>query len=135
MLVYLSIDIDVLDPVYGDSLDVVTDFQATCIVDRAMHFEDITYDPADYTIDGKINSELSRAFPLLDEQTELLFNIHYVTLANLWGFKVLLKKLELKEQELTEEMKSLQTYIISNVCGTARVTNEALEAADRSLAQ
>ena len=93
---------------FSASLNKVTDFQAICIANRAIHFDDIPYNSADYSIGGRINSELSKAFPSLDEQTERLFNIHYVTLANLWGCQLLLKKLEHKEQELNEEMKALE---------------------------
>lgn len=93
---------------FSSSLDKVTDYQVTCMADHTIHFNDISYNPEDYSIDGKINNELAKAFPSLDEQTELLFNIFYVTIANYRGATLLLEKLELKQNELQKELNSLE---------------------------
>jgi hypothetical protein len=93
---------------FSTSLDKVTDYQVTCIVNNGMHFDDISYDPQDYSIDQKIDDELTNAFPSLDQQTEQLFNIFYVTVANYRGGKLLLEKLALKEAELQQELLALE---------------------------
>lgn len=93
---------------FSDSLDKVTNYQVTCIIDKGMHFDDISYNPQDYSIDQKIDDELTKAFPSLDQQTEQLFNIFYVTVANYRGGKLLLEKLALKKAALQQELLALE---------------------------
>jgi hypothetical protein len=87
---------------FSTSLNKVTDYQVTCIMNNGMHFDDINYDPQDYSINQKISDELTKAFPSLDQQTEQLFNIFYVTVANYRGGKLLLEKLSSKQKELQQ---------------------------------
>lgn len=90
------------------SVNKITDHQTVCIVDQNMHFDDITYNPAEYPIDQKINHELATAFPELDGLTEQLFNIWYVINANMYGSQLLLSKLTAKEDELQAELAALE---------------------------
>jgi hypothetical protein len=93
---------------FNYSINEVTNLQTMYIVDRNMHFDDITYDPADYPLDAAIDRQITKSFPSLDEDTNQLFNIHYVIHATITGSKMLLEKLELKSQELTKELEALQ---------------------------
>jgi len=78
---------------FHNTLDKSTDYYITSIVNEGMNFDNIIYSPQDNSIDQKINDELAKAFPSLDAQTEQLFNIFYVTMANVRGIKLLLEKL------------------------------------------
>ncbi|HSC25607.1 MAG TPA: hypothetical protein VLB80_05340 [Candidatus Babeliales bacterium] len=93
------------------SINKITDFQTMCIVDDLMHFDDIAYSSADYTINQKIDSELAHSTPPLNEIALKLFNIWYVISANLCGTKLLLKKLELREKELLRELANEEQRI------------------------
>jgi hypothetical protein len=78
------------------SVEDFTDYQLNQIIEKNICFNDINYSEinAEYPVFKKIEDELYKVFPSLDEQTEQLFNIFYVTTANCRGHKLLLHKLD-----------------------------------------
>jgi hypothetical protein len=93
---------------FNVSINHFTDYQLNHIVEKGLCYNDIGYPEIAYPIFKKIDDELTKAFPSLDQQTEQLFNIFYVTIANYRGGKLLLEKLALKEAELQQELLALE---------------------------
>ena len=93
-------------PEFATTIEQVTDAQATFIVEKNMQYKQFSAYPSDFSLEQKVDSE--RAIAALDQPTEQLFNIFYVTWAVITGSKMLIKKLELKKAELEAELRTLQ---------------------------
>jgi len=93
---------------FNDTINQITDLQASCIAEQGMSFDEIEIDSAHYPLDHVIDNELNKVFPQLNEPTSQLFNVLYVTLLVDMGCNILLEKLELKEQELNEKINVLE---------------------------
>lgn len=94
---------------FNRSIAEVTDYQTEQIVNKGVRFDDIIYDDFTFTysINRKIDIELTKAFPCLDQQTEQLFNIFYVTIANYKGGIMLIEKLTVQENALRQKLQAL----------------------------
>jgi len=94
---------------FNRSLDEMTDYQTEQIVHNGVRFNDIIYENVilTYSINRKIEAELTKAFPSLDQQTEQLFNIFYVTIATYRGTMMLIEKLTDKEKAITQKIHDL----------------------------
>jgi len=94
---------------FNRSLSEMTDYQTEQIVDNGICFNDITYENVilTYSINRKIEAELTKAFPSLDQQTEQLFNIFYVTMATYRGTMMLIAKLTDREDEIAKKIHDL----------------------------
>jgi hypothetical protein len=90
------------------TLHDITDRYVDCIINENMNFNDIVIDSSGYPLEGKINSVLTKASPALNEQTEQMFNVFYVTIAIMKSSKLFCGKLRLKKKKLLSELAALE---------------------------
>jgi len=91
---------------FTTTLEQVTNAQTTLIAVDNAKFNNITIDSIAFPLEQKVKDDLVLA--AFDEQTEQLFNILYVVFVVIRGSKMLIEKLEIKENELTAELAALQ---------------------------
>ena len=104
-----------------NTINYLTDFQITCIVNKHMAYNDIEYTPESYPLEQKtlmqrIDTAIASSSIPSHTDGELLFNIYYLQATQNLGYKLLLEKLTLKKQELITEFTSLEA--------TNQTTNE-----------
>ena len=102
-----TIDLIVHSEEFSDALTSTTDYQKECICEKNMTFDQITYEKNE-AISNKISLELHQAFPQLDEKTNTLFNIFYITYANSNGCKLLIDKLDKEIGTIRKQINSLK---------------------------
>jgi len=89
-------------PEFTQAVENMTELQKNSILfDTQINEEDFT----NLALVSKVNEALAQEFPSLDEQTEKLFNIMYVTIANILANKQLLNKLDAETKNLTATTK------------------------------
>ncbi len=101
---------------FNCSIREMTDYQTEQIVNKGICFNDIIYNDFifTYSVNHKIDIELTKAFPCLDQQIEQLFNIFYVTIANYKGGIMLIEKLTVHENALRQKLSALTPSFIEN---------------------
>ena len=102
-----TIDFIVHSEEFSDGIATTTDYQKECICENNMTFDQITYEKNE-AISNKINLELQQAFPQLDEKTNALFNVFYVTYVNSSGCKLLIDKLDKEINKIRKQINSLK---------------------------
>ena len=94
------------------TINHVTDFQATCIIDKHMTYNTIEYSPQSYPLEQKslmqtIDTAVANSSITSHTDGELLFNIYYLQATQCLGYKLLFDKLEIKENVLLAELTAL----------------------------
>lgn len=93
----------IISPEFATTIEQVTDEQIDLIINQMVQYNDIIIDPSAHPLEQKIKNELSLAH--FDEKTEQLFNVFYVVFATIYGGKMLLEKLAIKEKQLLAELE------------------------------
>lgn len=95
-----------LSPEFIATVEQVTNDQLDLIVNNLVNYNDIIIDPSFYPLEQKVKNELALAG--FDAQKEQMFNVFYVVYSMVRGSQTLLRKLKIKEKELTAELQELQ---------------------------
>lgn len=90
------------------TVNQVTDHMATEIVDNLKKYDSISINSDDYPLKDTVNGVVDHAFCADDENALQLFNISYVIGANIYCTTLLLKKLELRNEELLAEISTVE---------------------------
>ena len=99
---------------FVSTINYATDFQIRCIINKHMAYNDIEYSQEAYPLEQEtliqaINSAIAHSSITSYTDGELLFNIYYLEATQRLGYKLLLEKLDNKENELLAELATLET--------------------------